>query len=329
MRITNTLIFNCKGHELASGAGSQASETNCCVARSDTTYTAWRVTFEFIPMALCPIRSPEMGNLAASAVRRNGTFASADLVSPAPFRRDKSIHSRVELSKDGRQITIPLIHHCPLADLQDLTTIFSALIPEDKSRWVIFNHQQWTGDYLSAGVTSIAMDLLEPGSDHAFQFAIGPAAGFSQRIEHPWFCEQHAVCNSGRWPVAPRRFYLVPSAMTYVPSSPEPSTFADVLSEVSELRLFVNAGATPTSVIGDDGTNAKIGLDNIQAIAAPVAGDFDLNGVRNALDIPAMLAALTDLNLYKSAHQLDAAGLLAVGDVNADGKVNNADMQAF
>ncbi len=102
-----------------------------------------------------------------------------------------------------------------------------------------------------------------------------------------------------------------------------------MLSEVSELRLFVNAGATPTSVIGDDGTNAKIGLDNIQAIAAPVAGDFDLNGVRNALDIPAMLTALTDLNLYKSAHQLDAAGLLAVGDVNADGKVNNADMQGL
>ncbi len=111
--------------------------------------------------------------------------------------------------------------------------------------------------------------------------------------------------------------------------SPEPPTFSDVLSEVSELRLFVNAGATPTSVIGDDGTNAKIGLDNIQAIAAPVAGDFDLNGERIVLDIPAMLTALTDLNLYKSAHQLDAAGLLAVGDVNADGKVNNADMQAL
>jgi hypothetical protein len=58
-------------------------------------------------------------------------------------------------------------------------------------------------------------------------------------------------------------------------------------------------------------------------------GDFDLNGVRNASDIPAMFAALTDLNHYQAVNQLDAAALLAVGDVNADGHVNNADMQAL
>ena len=173
------------------------------------------------------------------------------------------------------------------------------------------------------------MDLLDqdPTTPFSLRLALLPASPSGSST--PGFVSNtpFVIPSDGLWHHAV--FTLSPSAMTYVPSSPEPPTFANVLSEVSELRLFVNAGATPTSVIGDDDTNAKIGLDNIQAIAAPVAGDFDLNGVRSASDILAMLAALTDLNLYKSAHQLDAAGLMAVGDVNADGKVNNSDMQAL
>ncbi len=51
-------------------------------------------------MALCPIRSPEMGNLASWLCVAMADFCSVDLVSPEPFRRDKSIHSRVELSKE-------------------------------------------------------------------------------------------------------------------------------------------------------------------------------------------------------------------------------------
>ncbi len=282
-------------------------------------------------MALCPIRSPEMGNLAlrlcvAMALLLGGSRV-ARAISPGQIDTFEGGTSQAWTSS-GDTFDSPLPTGGPAGASDHFISVNSGTYG-GKSRWVIFNHQQWTGDYLSAGVTSIAMDLLnqDPTTPFSLRLALLPA--FPSGSSTPGFVSNtpFVIPADGLWHHAV--FTLSPSAMTYVPSSPTPPTFSDVLSEVSELRLFVNAGATPTSVIGDDGTNAKIGLDNIQAIAAPVAGDFDLNGVRNALDIPAMLTALTDLNLYKSAHQLDAAGLLAVGDVNADGKVNNADMQAL
>jgi hypothetical protein len=200
-----------------------------------------------------------------------------------------------------------------------------------KSRWVIFNTQQWTGDYLSAGVTAIGMDLLNQDPTTPFSVRLALLPGLPGGSGTPGFVSNTPVVlpPDGQW--HHEVFTLSESAMTLVNPSDPPQLFSDVLSAVSELRLFVNAGATPTSVIGDDNTNAKIGLDNITAISAPkpVAGDFDLNGVRNAADVPAMLTALTDLNHFKTTNQLDDNGLLAIGDVNSDGKVNNADLQSL
>ena len=200
-----------------------------------------------------------------------------------------------------------------------------------KSRRVIFNTQQWTGDYLSAGVTAIGMDSLNQDPTTPFSVRLALLPGLPGGSGTPGFVSNTPVVlpPDGQWHHAV--FTLSESAMTLVFPSDPPQLFSDVLSDVSELRLFVNAGATPTSVIGDDNTNAKIGLDNITAISAPkpVAGDFDLNGVRNAADVAAMLTALTDLNHFKTANQLDDSGLLAIGDVNGDGKVNNADLQSL
>ena len=42
-----------------------------------------------------------------------------------------------------------------------------------------------------------------------------------------------------------------------------------------------------------------------------------------------MMAALTDLNTYKSNNGLSAAGLSSLGDLNADGTVNNLDVQGL
>ena len=58
-------------------------------------------------------------------------------------------------------------------------------------------------------------------------------------------------------------------------------------------------------------------------------GDFNRDGHVNSADIPAMLAALADLNAYKSAHALSDADLLTIGDVDGDGKVTNADVQSL
>ena len=42
-----------------------------------------------------------------------------------------------------------------------------------------------------------------------------------------------------------------------------------------------------------------------------------------------MLAALTDLNAYKSTNSLNSAQLLSIGDIDLSGTLNNADVQAL
>jgi hypothetical protein len=61
----------------------------------------------------------------------------------------------------------------------------------------------------------------------------------------------------------------------------------------------------------------------------PLRGDFNRDGHVNATDILAMLAALSDLNSYKTANSLSNTNLLAIGDINVDGNLNNADIQAL
>ena len=67
----------------------------------------------------------------------------------------------------------------------------------------------------------------------------------------------------------------------------------------------------------------------IEWLAAPriMMGDFDRDGHTTPTDIPAMLVALTDLNSYQTTKSLTDSQLLAVGDINGDGRVSNADVQ--
>ena len=58
-------------------------------------------------------------------------------------------------------------------------------------------------------------------------------------------------------------------------------------------------------------------------------GDFNRDGHVDASDISAMLIALTDLNQFQTANGLSAAELLSIGDIDGDGKLTNADVQAL
>ncbi len=60
-----------------------------------------------------------------------------------------------------------------------------------------------------------------------------------------------------------------------------------------------------------------------------VPGDFDRDHSVTAADINTMLAALTDLPAYELAGSLSNADLLAIGDLNGDGRVSNADIQGL
>ncbi len=59
------------------------------------------------------------------------------------------------------------------------------------------------------------------------------------------------------------------------------------------------------------------------------SGDFTLNSQLGADDLPAMLSALTDLTGFQAQHGLSNAEMLAIGDLNGDGRVSNADIQSL
>ena len=58
-------------------------------------------------------------------------------------------------------------------------------------------------------------------------------------------------------------------------------------------------------------------------------GDFNRDKQRTVADVSAAMAALADLNKYQSTNSLFGADLLAVADINRDGAVTNADLQAL
>lgn len=58
-------------------------------------------------------------------------------------------------------------------------------------------------------------------------------------------------------------------------------------------------------------------------------GDFNRDGHVDAADLLAMEQALTNLPAYQSAKGLSNAQLLAIGDIDGDGKFTNADLQAL
>ena len=100
-------------------------------------------------------------------------------------------------------------------------------------------------------------------------------------------------------------------------------------STLEFLRL-VTAGVQPTTLT----YAGEYGYQSVDYVLAgslsyvPVLpGDFDLDGHVNAADIPAMLAALTDLNSYESLHGLTHSALTMLGDLNGDHAVTNADIQ--
>jgi len=62
---------------------------------------------------------------------------------------------------------------------------------------------------------------------------------------------------------------------------------------------------------------------------AIVRGDFNLDAHHDARDISVMMSALTNPSTYQTAFGVPNRELLALGDVNQDGRFTNADLEAF
>ena len=73
--------------------------------------------------------------------------------------------------------------------------------------------------------------------------------------------------------------------------------------------------------------HAELAQFALEALLLP--GDFNRDGHVNAADIPAMLAALTNVNNYKTMNGLSDSNVLTIGDIDHSGSVTNADVQAL
>ena len=129
------------------------------------------------------------------------------------------------------------------------------------SRMALLNREQWTGDYLAAGVSLIRLDAINDGPNFAFE-------DMTIRIA---FSSQTATIGSGRivttqgYPLARgegwKQFEFDLTDMTAMAGSNVP----EVLSSVTEMRII--SAADPV-FIGDQ-ILARVGVDNIVAESVP------------------------------------------------------------
>jgi Dockerin type I domain len=95
--------------------------------------------------------------------------------------------------------------------------------------------------------------------------------------------------------------------------------------------VLPNGGTFPYGISGNNIVGLYADSSGVAHgfIAMFSVGDFNFDGHVDAADIQTMIAALTDLNTYQTNNDLTPAELRTIADVNRDGVVNNADLQAL
>jgi hypothetical protein len=169
-------------------------------------------------------------------------------------------------------------------------------------RQVVFNQQQWTGNYNAAGVTRIDVSLANFGPSPlsmrlAFRSPTDTRYASTNAVELP---------ADGTW----RRvsFDLTPDALTRVGGL---QGLSDVLSNVATLRLL---SAQAPGWNGDI-LAGTMGIDDIRALRLP--GDADFDGRVNAAD-----QLLVRNHLGDSGAGVD----WRAGDFNFDNRVDARDL---
>lgn len=129
------------------------------------------------------------------------------------------------------------------------------------SRMALINREQWTGDYVAAGIGGIRLEALNDGPNFAFE-DMTIRLGFSSEL---------ASTGSGRV-VTGEAFSLVRDSgwqqLEFDLSDLLPiagSDVTEVMSSVSEVRII---SAAEPSFIGEQ-VIARLGVDNITAVGVP------------------------------------------------------------
>jgi hypothetical protein len=143
-------------------------------------------------------------------------------------------------------------------------------------RLTTFNLQQWLGNYVTQGVTSIQLDLRNQGST---QLSIRLAFKAANTADAPGYLSQAISLAPGSgW----QRFSisLTASNMIRVGNAAVHNTFFS--TGVADVRIINQVGTTG---LNGDFVTGQIGIDNIRAVPEPtsvalIAGGFVLLGWR-------------------------------------------------
>ncbi len=129
------------------------------------------------------------------------------------------------------------------------------------SRLVVFNSSQWSGDYLSAGVTAITMDVANFGTT-----AVSLRLAFFEPSGPSALSKDAAVVAAGSgWTRV-----VFPLDAAALAGSP-----AATLANTSQLRLY---HSTAPALLGD-AIAAQVGIDNVAAVPEPASGALLVAGL--------------------------------------------------
>lgn len=103
-------------------------------------------------------------------------------------------------------------------------------------------------------------------------------------------------------------------------------TASSLLGSFSDITISAGSANAGTFNLASTGTGLV--LSGFKS-ASVNRGDFNQDGHVTTADIPAMLAALADLNSFKARNGLSDAGLMSIGDFDGSGSVTNSDINAL
>jgi len=129
------------------------------------------------------------------------------------------------------------------------------------SNMTLFNQSQWTGDFLSAGITRIrAMVRVDPGSDSALSLRVGFRSAAQAGARGYASLTPVVVPNDGNWYEV-----VFPIESTDLGQFNTGVSYASTMSNVGHMRIFHK---TTAGWQGDD-IVATMGIDNIEALESP------------------------------------------------------------
>jgi hypothetical protein len=125
------------------------------------------------------------------------------------------------------------------------------------SRLTVFNQNQWDSDYVTDGITSIRMDLLNSGTvPLQVRLGLRNSAGAGYISTTPF-----ALGTGGGWQTAD--FPVTEAALTTVGA---PGDFSSFLSDGFALRIL---HATSTANLNGSTVVSTLGVDNVTAVPEP------------------------------------------------------------